>query len=246
MQFETIEFSVKNGLAQIRLNRPEQQNAINVQMVGELTRVFESIQDGDETVSAVVLRGAGDRFSRGIDLSDFPREGKPDVYGFSKWEQMIRLIERVCAVTIAAVDGPCAGGGLQLALACDARVATRRSTFSTHEVRMGFLPGMGTFRLAKFIGLGRARRMALSGRIVSAVEAENIGLIDWLCTRDDFETTVQSALEEFTASDPEAVLLARRLLDESFELSYEDFIGGFLAAQHRAIQSDAFKKAVTE
>ncbi|MCZ7582445.1 MAG: enoyl-CoA hydratase/isomerase family protein [Deltaproteobacteria bacterium] len=127
-----------------------------------------------------------------------------------------------------------------LALVCDARVATSRSFFHLHEVPDGFLPGMATFRLAKFIGLGRARRMALSGRRVDAAEAERIGLVDRICADDALDQTVREALDEFRAMPPDAVELAKRLLNESFAASYEDFVGGFLAAQHRAVQTDTF------
>ena len=124
------------------------------------------------------------------------------------------------------------------------RVATDRSVFFLHEVRDGFLPGMGTFRLAKFIGLGRARRMALTGRRVDAAEALSMGLIDHLCATGELEDATAAALEEFGDIHTEALKQTRRLFDESFEMAYEEFIGCFLAAQHIAIQKDEFKATI--
>jgi enoyl-CoA hydratase/carnithine racemase len=243
MGFETIRLEEKDGLARITLYRPDRGNAINVRMVDEIQEALNRLEDAS-AARAVVLAAAGDRFCSGIDLVDFPVDSPPDVHGFSRWEKACRRLERLPKATVAAIDGECAGGGLQLALACDVRVATRRSFFHLHEVRLGFLPGMGTFRLAKFIGLGRARRLALTGRRMDATEAHAAGLVDCLCADHGLEEAVKGAIAEFEPLHAEAVCLIRRLIDESFELSYEDFIGNFLAAQHRAVQSEAFRQRV--
>ena len=118
MSYETIRLERTDGVATITLHRPEADNAINVTMVRELEKVCYFLEDeADEKV--VVLRGAGDTFCAGVDLLDFPPDEKPDVRGFSRWERACRTLERLPMVTVAAVDGECAGGGLQLALACD-------------------------------------------------------------------------------------------------------------------------------
>ena len=243
MNLETILLESAGGVTTITLNRPERGNAINVTMVKELEQVCYQLEDESED-QVVVLRGQGGSFSAGIDLLDWPPDQKPDVRGFARWERACRTLERLPRVTIAAVDGECGGGGLQLALTCDVRVATERSTFYLHEVRDGFLPGMGTFRLAKFIGLGRARRMALTGRRVDCAEALSMGLVDHVCAPSDFEATVEQAREEFGEIHPEALKQTRRLFDESFEMAYEEFVGCFLAAQHLAIQTDDFKDTI--
>jgi enoyl-CoA hydratase/carnithine racemase len=243
MDLSTITLQSEGGVTTVTLNRPEQHNAINSLMVKELEKTCYQLEDeSDDTV--LILRGSGESFSAGIDLLDWPPDAKPDVRGFARWERACRTLERLPKVTMAAIDGKCAGGGLQLALTCDVRVATDRSVFYLHEVRDGFLPGMGTFRLAKFIGLGRARRMALTGRRVGAAEALSIGLVDHLCAPDELEAATAAALEEFGEINTEALKQTRRLFDESFEMAYEEFIGCFLAAQHIAIQKGAFKETI--
>ena len=243
MNPQTLQLSSADGITTITLDRPGDGNAIDVQMVDDLREVCEHLED-DNDDPVVVFRGANGLFSCGIDLRGFPADDKPNVHGFNRWERVCRTIERLPKVTVAAIDGECAGGGLQLALTCDVRVATDRAFFTLHEVRDGFLPGMGTFRLAKFVGLGRARRLALTGRKLDAAEALRIGLVDHTCDAADLDDTVDAALAEFGAIDPVAVQLTRRLFDESFETTYEDFIGNFLAAQHRAIQSETFREGI--
>ncbi len=240
MELQTLDVEVQGRIAHVWLNRPEVRNAINIQMVSELRKLFAYIED-ETDVEVLFLGGRGSDFCSGIDLSDFAPEDTPDIHGFNRWEKIGRALERLPALTIAVLHGEVAGGGLQLALACDIRVGSNDSFYHFHDVRMGFIPGMGTFRLAKFIGLGRARRMALTGRQVKSEEAANIGLIDHLSGPDDLWEKAQAALEEFGHLNTHTVQLIRRLLDESFEFSWEDFLGHFLAAQDRAVRMDEFR-----
>jgi enoyl-CoA hydratase len=142
------------------------------------------------------------------------------------------------------VQGECTGGGFQLVLLCDARIAEQRAAFSLNEVKLGFLPGMATFRLAKYVGLGRAKNIMLTGRRVRAREALEWGLLDRVCDQASFDETLSETIDNLLPFHPVALEMARRLLDESFATSYEDFLGHFLAAQHRAINSETFDRLV--
>jgi enoyl-CoA hydratase/carnithine racemase len=245
MELTTLRFDRSAEVATVTLDRPDRGNAISMTMVRELEQLCARLED-EAAETVLVIRGAGGSFCSGIDLLDFPPDAKPDIRGFSRWEKACRTVERLPMVTIAAVDGECAGGGLQLALTCDARVATERTWFHLHEVRDGFLPGMGTFRLAKFIGLGRARYMSMTGRRVDVAEALELGIVDRVCSKAGLDEAVRDTIAAFGTVHRDAIELARRLFDESFEIPYEDFLGCFLAAQHRAIQSEAFKALVRE
>lgn len=246
MKFKNIKLEIVDGIAEILLNRPGRDNAINVGMVDDLREAFTRIED-DNLADRVVIRGAGANFCGGIDLRDFPAESDPDIHGFSRWEKALRILERLPAVTVASVHGECAGGGFQLILACDARVAADSAVFHLHETRIGFIPGLATFRLPRFIGLGRARRLALTGRGVEAAEALDIGLIDRLARAGSLGDETAAALAEFGDHiHPEAIKLTRRLMDESFECPWEDFLGRFLAAQHRAVLKGRFRDHVRE
>lgn len=240
MEFQTLDVEISGRIAHVWLNRPEVRNAINIKMVSELRKLCAYVED-ETDVEVLFLGGRGTDFCSGIDLSDFAPDDTPDIHGFNRWEKVGRALERLPALTIAVMQGEVAGGGLQLALACDIRVGAPDSYYHFHDVRMGFIPGMGTFRLAKFIGIGRARRMALTGRKIGSEEAERIGLIDHLAGAEGLWDKAEEALAEFGHLNTHTVQLIRRLLDESFEFSWEDFLGHFLAAQDRAIRMEEFR-----
>ena len=176
MTHETLNFEERDGVATIQLMRPGG-NRINVQMVQDLSDVCDRLED-ESQATHVVLRGSGGVFSEGVDFSDFHPDKPMDIHGFNKWEKICRRIERIPKTTVALVEGPANGGGFQLMLTCDLRLATPDASFQMPEVHMGFLPGMATFRLAKYIGLGRAKRMMLTAEELNAQQALDWGLID--------------------------------------------------------------------
>jgi len=243
--YQTIKVSREGNVVTAALNRPESGNAINMKMVNELTDLMKMI-DSAQDVDVLVFRAGGDVFTTGIDLRDFKLDQKSDIYGLQKWEKMLRQLERLQKVTVAAVEGECTGGGFQLVLLCDAKIALERSTFAFDEVKRGFLPGMAVYRLAKHIGLGRAKNLVLTGRAIGAEEALQWGLLDRVTDGMSVDDTLQETIGELLPFHPVAHAMARRLLNESFAEEYEDFLGHFLAAQHRAINSDAFKRLIAK
>ncbi len=245
MDFETITYKSENNISHIILNRLDSGNAINAQMVKELLKLSEYLEDESKD-EVLIIHGAENTFCTGVDLRDFPVDSKPNANGFSSWEKACRTIERLPMLTIAAIDGECAGGGMQLALICDLRIASNNAYFQLHEVQDGFIPGGATFRLSKFIGLGRARKIALTGAVVKAEEAYKMGIVDFQCHSKSLMETINEVIQNFSKINGETILLTRRLFDESFEMSYEDFVGCFLAAQHKAIQSKEFRETINK
>ncbi len=236
MHYETLNFTEIDRVATIELDRPAG-NRINMRMIRELTAICDHLED-DSDAKVVVFRGAGLAFSEGVDFSEFHPDKPMDIHGFNKWEKLCTRLERLPKATVALVNGPTVGGGLQIALICDLRVATARSTFQLPEVHMGFVPGMATFRLAKYIGVGRAKRLMLTCEVVDAHEAVALGIIDRIS--DDLNGGLAWAIDALGPNHSVAVQLTRRLLNESFSTAYENAIGHFLAAQHRAISQTAF------
>jgi enoyl-CoA hydratase/carnithine racemase len=241
--YETLKVTQEGNVVTAFLHRPDSLNAINMQMVNDLGDLIDTIEDATD-VAVLVLRGSPDVFSSGIDLRDFAVRKRRDIYGLQKWERMCRDLEKLNKFTIAAVQGECTGGGFQLVLLCDARIAERRAVFCLNEVKLGFLPGMATFRLAKYVGLGRAKNLVLTGRQIRAHEAQRWGLLDRVSDQASFEETVAETVNRLLPFHCVALEMARRLLNESYATSYEDFLGHFLAAQHRAINSEAFDRLV--
>lgn len=236
MAYETLNFTEADGVATITLSRAGG-NRISMGMVRELTAVCNHLEDSSDA-RVVVFRGANQSFSEGIDFEDFDPNAPMDIHGFNKWEKCCTRIERLPKATIALVDGPAVGGGFQVALVCDLRICTARSSFSLPETHHGFLPGMATFRFAKYVGLGHAKRLMLTGESMGAEQALQLGVVDRV--EDDLEAGLAWAIEALGPNHSVAVELTRRLLNESFHTAYENAIGHFLAAQHRAISQTAF------
>ncbi|MEL6348319.1 MAG: enoyl-CoA hydratase/isomerase family protein [Myxococcota bacterium] len=241
---ETLRYEERGDVATVWLLRP----LLNMQMVRELTGVCDHLED-ESGCKVVVFRGTDGRFSQGIDFEEFRPDKPMDIHGFNKWEKVCVRIERLPKITVAALEGAVIGGGMQLALVCDARLAAGDLQMQLNEVRLGFLPGMATFRLAKYVGLGHAKRIIMQCPVLSAEEALRLGLIDEVVgagSRDDLDAAVAATIARFRPIHPVTVALARRLLNECYAAEFEDAIGHFLAAQHRAVSQTAFRKTVQQ
>lgn len=234
--YETLRYTEADGVATVTLARSGG-NRISMQMVRELTAVCNHLEDSSEA-ETVVFRGQGAHFCQGIDFQDFDPKAPMDIHGFNKWEKCVTRIERLPKSTIALVQGQAVGGGLQLALVCDQRIAAHDAVFQAPEVKLGFLPGMATFRLSKYVGLGIAKRLLLTCEDISAQAALSYGLVDLVV--HDLEQGLATALERLGPNHSVAIALTRRLLNESYATEYENALGHFLAAQHRAISQTAF------
>ena len=206
-------------------------------LVRELTKALHQIED-ESPSSAVVFRGSNGHFNRGINFAEFKPDTPMDIHGFNKWEKLLVQIERLPKVTISLLEGAVIGGGFQLALATDHRIASPTAHFQFPEVKQGFLPGMGLYRLAKYVGLGHAKQIVLQTKTLTVSEAQALGIVDSIA--EDLNAALADALESFKPIHPTAIQLARRLLNESYHDSFEDALGHFLAAQHRAISQTAF------
>ncbi|MEC7987584.1 MAG: enoyl-CoA hydratase/isomerase family protein [Myxococcota bacterium] len=237
MNLTTIDYQIDENCATVTLLQPYS----NMQMVRDLTSVCNHLED-ECAAPIVVIRGSNGHFCRGINFAEFNPDAPMDIHGFNKWEKMCVRIERLPKITISILEGDVIGGGFQLALLTDFRIATSDIKMQLPEVKIGFLPGMGVFRLAKYIGLGHAKRLILQSKSIDAEEALQLGLVDLIS--DDLNNALGATLARFSPVNPTAVQLARRLLNESFHDSFEDALGHFLAAQHRAISQTSFLKTI--
>ena len=235
--YQTIRYEEVGLTARVTLV----QSHINMAMVRELTAVCDHLED-TSTCKVVVLQGTDDRFCDGIDFAEFRPDQPMDIHGFNKWEKICARIERLPKAIIALLHGSAKGGGAQLALVADAVIASPNATIQFDEVHHGFLPGMATFRLAKIIGLGHAKRLIMQCPVLTADEAQRLGLITSVSA--DLESALSQTIEAFGPIHNVAVTLARRLLNESFSTEFENAIGNFLAAQHRAIHQTPFLETI--
>lgn len=213
------------------LHRPAARNALSRALVEELAGHLERV-DADGAVAAVVLTGAGDQaFCAGADLKERALMSEEEVRGFlQRLRAMARAVEKSDRVFIAAVNGAALGGGCELALACDLRVASANAQFGLTEVTLGIIPGGGgTVRLARLIGPGRAKDLILTGRRVGASEALELALIQRLA-RERSALEEGLALAEAVAQNaPLALAAAKHAIDEGLDRELDDA----LTLEHR-------------
>lgn len=207
----------KDGVtwAEITLNRPDKGNALTMPMLERLGQIADELRDDRET-RAVVLRGRGRFFCTGGDI-DAWGDLTPHDMGRDWILPGIDVLERIAKLpqpVIAAITGHAFGGGLELAMAADLRIAVKQAKIGNPEVTLGMIPGwMGTRRLAEMIGPARARHMILLGSPISAVQASNWGLVTGLAENAaDLETQLSGWLDRLLANGPSAMALIKGLL----------------------------------
>ena len=205
MSYETILASVDDGVVHVVLNRPEVFNAINHQMVDELHEVLATYED-DADVRALILSSAGGKaFMSGADIAEMRERRHADALKGINASLFSRL-ERFPRPTVAAIVGYCLGGGCELALCCDFRVAGTTSRFGQPEVGLGIMAAAGaTRRLPALVGLKTARRLLFSGAIIESEEAEQIGLVDLVVPDSAVVQSARDLLEPILGQSAEAV-----------------------------------------
>lgn len=214
MTYETISVERDGAVAWVTIQRPEKLNAINAQVVDELSAAFAALaREGG--VRAAVLTGSGDRaFVAGADIAQMASLDAEAAARFARrghdlGAQMAALPFPV----IAAVNGFALGGGTEIALACDLIVASDRARFGQPEVGLGVIPGFGgTQRLARRVGVGKARELVLVGSLIDANEAQAIGLADRVVPHDKLRDEVKAMAEQIARNAPLAVAHAKRVL----------------------------------
>jgi enoyl-CoA hydratase/carnithine racemase len=227
-------------IAHIELNAPPM-NLMNDAMLEELNAALEILEGsapGD--VRAVIVSGAGDRaFSAGSDVKGFESHigaaGRPH---FTHDEEVTARLANLPMPTIAAIEANALGGGLELALACDIRVASEAAKLGLPEVRLGVTPGAGgTQRLPRTVGIARAKELTLTGRIIDAHEAERIGLVSRVVPAGQAFNAATEIANEIAQRGPLAVREVKRLIDLSDELDLDAGLAAEIDASERVFSS---------
>lgn len=232
--FRTLAVSEVGEVATVTLNASGGNGEVDLAALEDFEKVMIWLEDHC-SCSLIVFRGAAGVFCRGFNASLFGPGSGADIHAHNRWEKALIALERLPKVTLAAIDGACIGAGVQLALACDHRIATQSAVMQLPEVKHGYLPGMALFRLTKYVGIGVAKRLALTGAPWHTADALAWGLVDWACEADMLDSTLEQVAEQLLPAKLDTVRLARRLLNESFAEPLEEALGGVLAAQHRCI-----------
>ena len=207
----------------ITLNRPDALNALNLELLTELNSLLDEIQQ-DEKIRAVVITGAGRAFSVGADLREAEKLDDAGVRNFIQTGQrLFDKIESFDKPVIAALNGFTLGGGIELALACDIRIASEEARIGNPEVAVGLIPAWGgTVRLPKIIGKGKATELILTGGQIDAKEAERIGLVNKTVPADELNSTVMWTAGTVATRAPVAVRQAKKILGKAMEMNIDE------------------------
>lgn len=220
--FETILVERDGAVAIVTLNRPKVLNALNALMIAELGGALHALDD-DATVRAVVLTGAGERaFAAGADIGEL--SALPSAVGgvakARSGQGLTLQIERMRKPVIAAINGFALGGGCELALSCDIRLASDKAKFGQPEVNLGLMPGFGgTQRTARLLGRGMAMYLCLSAEMIDAAEALRAGLVEKVVPGDELLAEAKRIAALIASKAPLAVEAVKRAIDEGIALS---------------------------
>jgi len=220
MTYQNITVTTGDGYAVVTLNRPNVLNALNQATMDEIVQALESIEQ-DAQVRCVVVTGAGRAFAAGADINEMAGATVPEMlvgYRFRQWER----IRKVTVPLIAAVNGIALGGGCELAMLCDMIVAAETAQFGQPEINLGIMPGAGgTQRLTRAIGKARAMEMVLTGRPISARQAEALGLVTKVVPTEAVLDEAIALAKEVASKPPVAVRLAKEAVLKAFDTSVE-------------------------
>ena len=230
MSYQNLIFENKDHIGTVTFNRPKLLNALNRQTMDELGALLTEARD-DRDIRVLILTGAGDKaFIAGADINELarmtPMTGpETSLHG----QAVLHKLETLGKPSIAAVNGFALGGGCELALACSIRLASRTAKFGQPEVKLGIIPGYGgTQRLARLCGKGLAHELCLSGEMISAEEAQRIGLVNHVYEPQELIPAAQSLAKKIASNAPVAVQITMEAIERGQDMPLEQ--GLFLEA----------------
>jgi len=238
----TIRLDVRGEVARMTFDRPEVLNAGNARFAAALGDVVSAIAARND-VRVVVVTGAGRAFQTGVDLNALAA-GELTLHDLVRWEDAMTAMERMDKLVIAGINGHCIGGGLQLALVCDYRLAVEDALLSLPAVKECLIPSMALYRLPRLIGLARAKELILLGEPITAREGERIGLVNRAVPAADFSKALDETVERFLALPPVSVTASKRLSTRAFDLDFETFRQEMNSALAGCFVSDEHQQAM--
>ena len=238
MQFDNLLLEIADGIAVLTINRPKALNAMNAAVLAELGCAFTAL-NGDSAVGCIILTGAGEKaFVAGADIAAMQPLDAVAARDFALLgHRVMQLIEKGPKPVIAAVNGFALGGGCELAMGCDLRIAGDNAKFRQPEVNLGVIPGFGgTQRLARLVGKGRALELVLTGDMIDAQEAWRIGLVNKVFPQAELLNEAKKLARKILAKGPLAVRLSKEAVCNGLEMdldracAYEADLFGFCFA----------------
>jgi enoyl-CoA hydratase len=219
MSLQNVLIEKRGRIAIVTINRPDKLNALNVQTRQEILDAFDQLELDDE-VRVVVVTGAGPKaFVAGADISEFEGKTAVDQRSVMKGRRAFDAVEDFPKPVIAMINGFALGGGCELALACDIRIASRNAKLGQPEIKLGIIPGGGgTQRLTRLVGEGKAMELILTGDMVSADEAERLGLVNYVVEPDQLRARTLELAEKIAEMSPVALAMAKTAVKSAARL----------------------------
>ncbi len=223
MQYETLIVEIKDHVAKIIVNRPDKLNALNKKARDELNQVFKELAENKE-VHVIVITGAGEKaFIAGADINEFKDATAAEMYQNFRPDTIFYELNRLRKPVIAMINGYALGGGLELAMACDIRVASENAKLGQPEIKLGLIPGWGgSQRLPRLIGEGRAMWMILTGKMIDAKKGEEWGLIDFVVKKEELEEFTMSIAKQIAEMSPFTLQVGKEAVKAASQMSLRD------------------------
>lgn len=233
-----IELKIDSGIAIVKINSPKTLNALNSSVMDELGDVFNKLEK-KENIYAVIITGEGRAFVAGADIQEMSGFDETEGYRFGKnGAKVFRTIEKFRLPVIAAINGFALGGGCELAMACDIRLASTKAKLGQPEVGLGITPGFsGTQRLARLVGEGRAKELIFTGSIIDAQEAYRIGLVNKIFEPDVLLDEAIKMAKIISGNSSIAVQYSKEVINIGLDLDIDSAI---------ALENDYFAKCFDE
>ena len=223
--YKTIKFEVKDGIGYITINRPEALNALNMDVLKDLKKCLAEIESKD-AVRAVIVTGEGRSFVAGADIVQMKK--LTPVKGRQMMElghEVMNTIDQMQKPFIAAVNGFALGGGCELAMACDIRIASEKAKFGQPEVGLGIIPGFGgTQRLARLVGMGRAKELIFTCDTIKADEAYRIGLVNHVVAKEELMPTCKEMAKKIISKGSYAVSVAKAAINNGYDMDIDNAV----------------------
>jgi len=230
MVYKILQPERRGSLLLVTINRPESLNALNTAFFDEMDHLIAN-EAAEEGLSAIIITGSGKAFVAGADIAEMVNKTQAEAEAFSlRGQTTFRSISTTAVPVIAAINGFALGGGLELALACDFRIASSTAKFGQPEVNLGLIPGYaGTQRLPRLIGMGDALMMLITGEMLTAADALRIGLVQRVTEPEQLMVEVLRIAEVIASKGPDAVKLVKFVTRQGYQVSLAQ--GSLLEAQ---------------
>jgi enoyl-CoA hydratase/carnithine racemase len=232
IELDFMRLEKEGKLGWITFTRTDVLNAVNNAATYQINRIAMALRE-DPAIRVAVIRGDGRAFCTGIDLKELA-QGTIDMTYHRRWERALQIFETMEKLIIVGMHGYCLGGGLQLALACDIRVSTSDCQIGLPAIRESLIPGLGTWRLPRYIGWGRAKKLILGGENINGAEAERIGLVDHLASKDDFFEELDKTAQQYLKACSVGTRMSKLLVNQAFDKGYDAILARYFELQERS------------